>query len=164
LGFKIYEFWKLELFSENGKAFSVNWDVFFMLLGRRWVARCSLISHRGPYCFDHFFTKIENRSERLSQWRLPTNWRQNGGYRAWLGGRSWGKRSWMWWGPISSRKGGGCYGALASLRRGRRDMRLAGGRQNGAMTESECLSWGEACLWCLDLKMAQGCGGVKWCG
>jgi hypothetical protein len=39
LGFKRYEFWKLELFSENQKAFLVNWVVFFALLGRWWVAR-----------------------------------------------------------------------------------------------------------------------------
>jgi hypothetical protein len=33
------------------------------------------------------------------------------------------------------------------------------------MTEPECLVWGEACLWCLDLKMAQGCGGdMGWLG
>jgi hypothetical protein len=121
LGFKIYEFWKLELFSENGKAFTINWVVFFVLLGQWWVARCGLISHHGPYRFGDIFTKIENRYERLSRRWLPTNRQRNGGYMAWLGGRSWGKRSRMWWGPISSRKGGGCNGALASPRRGRHD-------------------------------------------
>jgi hypothetical protein len=30
---------------------------------------------------------------------------------------------------------------------------------NGTMTEPECLDWGEACLWWLDLKMARGRGG-----
>jgi hypothetical protein len=32
-------------------------------------------------------------------------------------------------------------------------------RTKGTMTERERLAWGEAYLWCLDLKMAQGCGG-----
>jgi hypothetical protein len=38
-------------------------------------------------------------------------------------------------------------------------MPVSPGRTNGTTTELECLAWGEACLWLLDLEMAHGCGG-----